>query len=275
MREQAKFWHVSEFDHLELLRATYITHTFARHIHETYAVGVIEDGIEGFYYRHENHLAAKGRVVMINPGEIHTGHAGQRGGWWQYRMFYPGVRLMQQIARELSGKNIDYIPYFNIAVIDDDETAMLLRQAHIALENSTSILEKSVLLRLAFGQLLARYTYNRLEYARARDEQHSVRLAREYLELHFQENVALETLAQVAGLSPFHLTRIFQKQVGLPPHAYLTHLRVQHARRLLPLGMPLVDVALASGFADQSHFTRWFKRIIGVTPGQYVAHLAS
>lgn len=273
MREQTKFWHVSEFDRLELLRATYITHSFARHIHDTYALGIIEDGVEGFYYRHENHIAVKGRVVMINPGEIHTGHAGHNGGWWQYRMFYPTTQFLQQIAQELTGQQIDYIPYFNRAVVDDDETAALLKKAHLALESSASSLEKSVLLRIAFGQLLMRYTYNRLDYVKLRDETHSVRLAREHLQTHFQENVALETLSQVAGLSPFHLTRVFQKQVGLPPHAYLTHLRVQHARKLLPLGVPLVDVALASGFADQSHFTRWFKRIVGVTPGQYIAHI--
>jgi AraC-like DNA-binding protein len=273
MREQAKYWHVAEFDHLELLKATFVKHTFARHIHDTYAIGMIEDGVEGFYYRHENHIAVKGRVVMINPGEIHTGHAGQHGGWWRYRMFYPSVHLMQDIARELSGEQIDYVPFFNIAVIDDDESATLLRQAHMALESSASLLEKAVLLRLAFGQLMVRYTYNRLHMMTLSDEQQSVRVAREYLEAHFDENVALETLAEVAGLSPFHLTRVFQKQVGLPPHAYLTHLRVQHARKLLPLGLPLVQVALASGFADQSHFTRWFKRIVGVTPGQYVLNL--
>lgn len=271
LHEQAKFWHAPEFDHLELLRATYITHTFARHIHETYAIGIIEDGLEGFYYRRENHVAGKGRIVLINPGEIHTGHAACTDGWWRYRMFYPGAALMQQIAGELTGSTAP-LPFFPAPVVQDDETAALLRQAHVTLETSGSSLERSVMLRLAFGQLIGRYADTQPRSEPLAEQHGSVRAARDYLEAHYQEHVTLDVLAGVAGLSPFHLSRVFQKQTGLPPHAYLTHIRIRHARQLLQTGLPLVEVALAAGFADQSHFTRSFRRVIGVTPGQYIAH---
>lgn len=272
MREQAKFWQAPEFQQLELLRATYVTHTFARHIHETYVVGMVEDGLESFYCRGENHTAGKNQIVLINPGEIHTGQAAQRGGWWKQRAFYPPASLMEQIASEISGKR-EAAPFFTQPVVYDPETADLIRRAHIAQECSASPLERSSMVRLALAQVVARYAHHRPQSAKLHDEQRSIRLAREYLETHFQEHISLENLAEVAGLSPFHLARVFQKQVGLPPHAYLTHLRVQYARRLLPGGLPLVEVALAAGFADQSHFTRWFKRVVGVTPGQYIAHL--
>ena len=77
-------------------------------------------------------------------------------------------------------------------------------------------------------------------------------------------------LAAAAGLSPYYFIRVFRQAVGLTPHAYLVQLRVETAKRLLDRGQPVVEAALAAGFADQSHLTRHFKRIVGVTPGQYL-----
>ncbi|MBC7808109.1 MAG: helix-turn-helix transcriptional regulator [Akkermansiaceae bacterium] len=96
-----------------------------------------------------------------------------------------------------------------------------------------------------------------------------MRSAREYLDARFDRNVALEELADIAGLTPVYLCRVFQQEVGLPPHAYQIQRRVMHAKRLLLRGVPPGEVAIAVGFFDQSHFGRYFKRITGVTPNRY------
>jgi AraC-like DNA-binding protein len=75
-------------------------------------------------------------------------------------------------------------------------------------------------------------------------------------------------------MSAFHLARCFKKQLGLPPHAYLTQLRLQRARRLLAGGLGLAEAAAAVGFYDQSALSRHFKKIYGVTPGQYAKAVA-
>jgi AraC-like DNA-binding protein len=82
--------------------------------------------------------------------------------------------------------------------------------------------------------------------------------------------VTLVGLAQVAGLSPFHLCRAFREAVGMTPHAYLTQIRVGRARSLLRAGLPPAVVAIEVGFCDQAHLTRHFKRIVGTTPTKYV-----
>ncbi|HYM70106.1 MAG TPA: helix-turn-helix transcriptional regulator, partial [bacterium] len=71
-----------------------------------------------------------------------------------------------------------------------------------------------------------------------------------------------------------HLCRTFHREVGLPPHAYQTQVRVERARSLLRNGVPIAEAAAAVGFYDQAHLTRQFKRVIGVTPGQYVGAAA-
>ncbi|MCB0061664.1 MAG: AraC family ligand binding domain-containing protein [Caldilineaceae bacterium] len=64
-QEATKFWHDTTLNNLELLRATYVTHTFAPHVHEGYAIGVIDAGAEVFRYRGANHVAVAGSLQAL------------------------------------------------------------------------------------------------------------------------------------------------------------------------------------------------------------------
>ncbi len=97
----------------------------------------------------------------------------------------------------------------------------------------------------------------------------AVARARAMLDERFTETVALDELASHARLDKFHLCRAFRDQVGLPPHAYVTHRRVSRAQDLLARGIPQAEVAASVGLYDQSQLHRHFKRILGVTPGAF------
>lgn len=267
--EHAHYWRVAEFDDLELLHATFITHSFARHIHEGFAIGMVERGAETFYYRRATHIAGVGSVVAVNPGEIHTGQAFTEEGW-TYRMFYPSVTLLRMIAAEITGKPWN-IPFIRDSVIRDPALAVLFQRLHIALESKStaSRIERETLLRKAFGTLIARYAIDRPLPAVFRRAPKPIQAAREYLNLHYAEDVSLQTLADLVGFSPYHFLRVFRAETGLPPHSYLTHVRIERAKIMLKIGQPISETAMTTGFTDQSHFTHAFKRIVGVTPGQY------
>lgn len=97
----------------------------------------------------------------------------------------------------------------------------------------------------------------------------AVRQAVSFIHENYPHPVRLEDIAAAANLSLYHLTRVFKKAIGTTPHRYLLQVRVNSARLLLSAGArSLAEVAVAVGFADQSHFTREFKRILGITPGQ-------
>lgn len=272
-REQAKFWRAEEFDNLELLHATYITHVFDKHYHEEYVVAVVVRSHYAFFCNGEDVIAGQGQIILINPGEIHSGYAITEGGW-TYRALYPSVGLMRAIAEEVSGKHW-LLPFFPKCLVDDDYIARLLVGLHRTLELGTnSQLERDVHLRSALGALIVRHADNRpLSLLRLGHERDAVQRACRYLEAHYMDNPSLETLAQIAGLSPFHFVRVFRQETGLPPHTYLTQLRINQAKQRLQAGDPIADVAAATGFSDQSHLTRRFKRIVGVTPGQFVSSI--
>jgi transcriptional regulator GlxA family with amidase domain len=91
----------------------------------------------------------------------------------------------------------------------------------------------------------------------------------EYIVTHLNENITNDALAEVAGLSVCHFARMFKETIG-SPHRYVLQSRVEWARELLAgTDMPLSEIAIVTGFSDQSHYTRWFREIIGITPSSY------
>jgi len=266
--EHTRLWRVPNLPNVELLRARYVTHTFARHTHEGFAVGIIERGALGFYYRGENVVAPAGAINLAIPDEAHTGHAVARTGW-TYRMFYLDAGTIQKAASEIADRSLT-LPFFRTGVIQDDYLAGIIYQLHLALEgNNASTLERESRFLWMLTQLIIRHADDRPALRTVGKESGSVRLVRDYIEAHYNEDVSLSRLALAANLSPFHLIRVFRNQTGLPPHAYLTQVRIRHAKAFLAQGWSIAPVAMETGFVDQSHLTRHFKRIVGVTPGQY------
>src|SRR5579872_3478712 len=98
----------------------------------------------------------------------------------------------------------------------------------------------------------------------------TMRRVREYVEAHLAEDVELRVLAKTAGLSVFHFAREFKRSAGVTPHYYLMQKRVERAQQLLAgSDLTLAEVALAAGFADQSHLARRFRQILGITPREF------
>lgn len=265
--EQAKYWHAAEYANLELLYATFITHRFVPHFHETYVIGVVLRGNYRYSHRGVMCFMRPGEIALINPGEVHTGEPVDAAGW-TYRVMYPAEGLVNQIAAEMTD-NPNVTVYFPESIVQDVQTSQLLVHMHQKLEHSTTQLERDTLTRQAIGAVLLRHgrqhpqTFNHAPQLMAR--------ALDYLHAHYDRNVTLDELAKLAGLSPFHFVRVFKAQTGLPPHHYLIQIRLMHAKKLLKQSVDIAAVAAMTGFSDQSHLTRWFKKVMGVPPGQFLA----
>jgi len=94
--------------------------------------------------------------------------------------------------------------------------------------------------------------------------------ARELLHAHFADTLSLSEVAAAVGVHPAHLARVFRQQYRCSVGDYLRKLRVEFAcRQLATSDRPLLEIALAAGFADQSHFSKTFKSLRGMTPSEY------
>lgn len=89
----------------------------------------------------------------------------------------------------------------------------------------------------------------------------------EYIDAHLGEDLSLDALAALAHCSASRFKVLFKRSLGVPVHAYVVRRRVERARELLLQGrMPASEVALAAGFAHQSHMARSMRRVLGVLP---------
>lgn len=246
-------------------------HSFPRHSHDRFGVGVIVSG---------GHRSASGRgvvearandAIMVNPGEVHDGSPlDERGRAWRMLYFEPSVliaatselagaaprevELTQPVAHDPLLKRL-FERLFAVSVqapcVPDDlvrEEALFSLLAHLVRAHAT--LPARSLSTQALGPIAR-------AKARIDDDPASP--------------LTLAELAADAGLSRFQLLRGFAHEMGLPPHAYRMQRRVALARQWIARGAALADAAAAAGFADQSHMTRAFVRLLGVTPANYAA----
>jgi AraC family transcriptional regulator len=119
-------------------------------------------------------------------------------------------------------------------------------------------------------QLIRRWSNHGTKAAPFRGGLPPARLRRveEFLMTHLADDVGLDALAAIADLSPKHFARAFRQSTGMPPHRWLIEQRIDRAKALLRKGdASLAEIALACGFADQSHFTVTFRKMVGATPG--------
>lgn len=92
---------------------------------------------------------------------------------------------------------------------------------------------------------------------------------RTQLELVPEIPFSIDEMAHSACISKYHFIRSFRREVGLTPHQFQMQNRIRKAQRLLNEADTIAEVALATGFCDQSHFIKQFKKVVGMTPTVY------
>ena len=264
------------------------------------------DGVEVMDYRGERHRTGPGSIVVVEPGETHTGGPAEIGGF-AYRVLYPGAALLAEgagltddddpVSAGTSGTSgtsgpagvswasgvSGSLPHFRDAIIPDPELAAELRRVHLVLSRSGDPLEGESRLLEVLRVLVGRHGCRTARSAKAAGRAHgasprqsgtsgTARVARLVADRLADELTDPPTLAELAadlGLSRYQLLRAFRDAMGMPPYAWLAQHRVGRARLLLDAGHRPAEAAALVGFADQAHLTRWFRRVLAVTPGEY------
>lgn len=264
MKNQSRCFSLDISGRVDVLQARYAGRAFSSHWHEEYAVGLITAGVEQFDYRGRRFHAGRGEVVLLDAGEVHNGEAWDDRGF-AFRMLYIPESTFREVAEGFR-RPLGTL-HFRHTVLSDALLSRRLSRLHGAFNRPRTLMETETLfLDVASGILERAGSWRgRAVYAPA---ELPIRRARDYLLQHLFAEVSLERLAQVSGMSKFHLVRQFRVRFGLPPHAYQLQQRILRSKSMLRR-MPPADVAALCGFADQSHFHRVFRSLVGTTPGCY------
>ncbi|WP_432042499.1 helix-turn-helix domain-containing protein [Streptomyces cadmiisoli] len=247
---------------LDLLTARFDRHVYAPHAHEEFTVGVCVGGAEVIAYRGGHIHAGPGTLVVLEPGEMHTGGPAAADGY-AYRALYAGTALLTD------GLLGSAPPHFREPVLDDPELATALRLAHTDLSSCPDPLETESRIPWLLTALARRHSTARAADDTVPGAGHIAHAVRDRLADELLAPPSLADLAAELGLSRYQLLRAFRTTMGIPPYAWLAQYRVNRARTLLQSGLRPAEVAGLVGFADQAHLTRWFRRVLAVTPAAY------
>ncbi|MEO2202606.1 AraC family transcriptional regulator [Paenibacillus pabuli] len=250
---------------LEAYQFQGIMQKFPNHFHDYYVIGFIEQGKRHLVCNNQEYVLNTGDMIVFNP---HDPHACEQidGRTLDYRCINIQPEVMREYTREITAQ--DYLPRFTAPVLYQHELVGSLHDLHLMILEEQSDFGKEELLLLLLEQLLRDYADAESPIS-SQDVTTEIKRICEYIESHYMESISLNELAELSGMSKYHLVRVFTHQKGISPYRYLETIRINQAKRLLEQGQLPIDVSARTGFSDQSHFTNFFKKLIGLTPKQY------
>jgi AraC family transcriptional regulator len=265
----------------ELLNLEYFEAEPARMPHEIFSQHHLLLNLRSTAMRVENWRDADHRDFTYQPGEIVLTPAGIRSGWhWHARSRVIVITILpamldrfatSELGLVLGPRQLRDTPQ----ALDTDlcQAGTMLLDALRTRATGSDVMYES-LARILLVKLVQRYGEMRsdaLDFSRGFTASHCKRVL-DFVAERFGGPIAIEDMARVAGLSPAHFSRLFKEVLGDSPYQFVMDYRVEQAKKMLgDRGRPLIDVALACGFADQAHFTRIFKRLTGTTPKAFRA----
>jgi AraC-like DNA-binding protein/quercetin dioxygenase-like cupin family protein len=248
--------------HVEVMRTWYRVQEFARHEHPYFTLGLMRRGIGTLWAAGETHRLRRGDVVLIPPGEVHTGGLDTRGGVLSYIALHLPPKLVLQAAPSSR---------FSTFVASDDRLARQLDRIDLRMAEQKDLGEVEAGIVAALERLVELESGKPGERRAGRGEPRFVQVARAIIDDCYADHArtSLGSLAADANVSAFHLVREFKRATGLSPHQYVIQTRVRRAAELLARGLPISDIAATVGFADQAHLTTNFRRHLGATPASW------
>ena len=216
---------------------------------ETFLISRFEAGHSEFWTHGRSWTGAPGSVIVFEPGDVHRD------------LKREGPVTYQLIA--FSTPFVDALGVQSCFAVDDVR-GLPFQRLHDAVASGADPFTLECALAEAIAAMAA-IEENRFEPTRP------VRRALTLMRERLADTLTLDELSDYARLDKFHLCRAFRTQVGMPPHAYLTQLRIRHAKQLLAAGGRPKEIAVQVGMYDQSQLNRHFRRIVGMTPGQFSA----
>lgn len=244
-----------------------IMQKFPNHFHEYYVIGFIEKGRRHLSCNNQEYIIEPGDLLLFNPRDNHACEQID-GKTLDYRCINIEPDIMKKAVLDIVGS--EYLPCFTRRVVFHSELVPSLKELHQMILSGEKDFRKEELFFFLLEQMVGEYTDQGGMAETGVSQKAGMQSICDYLEKNYMNTIALDDLCGLTGLSKYYLLRSFTKKMGISPYSYLETIRIGNAKRMLEQGIPPVDVALCTGFSDQSHFSNFFKKFIGLTPKQYM-----
>ncbi len=256
---KTKIFKNQKLDFLELRYIKDITQCQKMHLHEELTITAIKEGSLNISFNDSFKILNPNEIAIINSNTIHNAILNSeivKDGY----VLYIDKTYLQSLNLGIS---LDY------TFLQDDKNSFI-NLCEVLLAEDISLLEKE--------EIFVEFCLSTFSFKEDIKEVEKNSLSakiKNYLDKNFLEDIILEDISKEFDITVVHLIRVFKKQFGLAIHSYIINKKVHKAKELLNSNLPIIEVALQSGFFDQSHLNRSFKRVFQITPKQFQKNLIS
>jgi len=228
---------------------------YKKHHHDTLAIATIKQGKIHIAYEQKEVFLTPNSLAIFNPYENHKTTVINEDTS-DYYILYFGLSSCLNLQ-----KNEVFNP-LNQHIIED----VSLHKSFFSLFHSQDEKEAELFLTTLFNRYCDAPTINKKSHE-VLEKIKTIINGSDY------ETLTLESLAAQAHVSQNHLIRIFKKEFGSSPHAYILNHKIHKAKRLLEQGHTIAKASVDAGFYDQSHFHKAFKSVFAITPKEFQKRL--
>lgn len=243
---------------IELRYLKFIPECTKMHLHDEVTITAIEQGELNIIFSEENYLLPPSEIMIINQDTSHCATLSQ--------MNSKGCFVLYLDTRYLKHLGLEFKFAFEIQAQNN-----FIKLCQILLSKQHTMIEKQEQTVTFCMQSFTQCNSINSEKSITK----TVVQIKAYLDEHYLEDIDLQTISKHFGITEVHCIRLFKNKFGIPVHSYVLNKRVHHAKELLNQNISIVEVALQSGFFDQSHLNRSFKRVFQLTPKEFQKNIFS
>lgn len=255
---------------------------FPMHWHEEFEIGLVSSGDGTYRIDGTDYHISEGDIIVISPKTLHSGGTGNQTMSTDSFVFHTGF-LCSSIP---DSTNINYFNpvidgkiIFKPVISPGHPGHTLLLDCFLRLKDCHA--KKSPYYEIQLKELLLHFFYLLFTYhcvveqkkpSIIDENEEKTRRILAYLAEHFDEDIRIDTLADISGFSACHFMNTFKKYVGISCNKYMNHLRLDAAaKKLAETKDSIMNIATAVGYNNVSYFNRAFKNYFGTTPKNYRA----
>ncbi|WP_404319335.1 AraC family transcriptional regulator [Malaciobacter canalis] len=233
---------------------------YKEHIHNTFSIGAIIKGKRVYTNKNNYYTICKNHLAIVNPNTIHSCNSINNEESFYYMLYLNKAYLKSLFQTE------NFLEFKKELVEDKESYNEFLKLCKVIFSNEFYIKKEQYLINFILN-LYKKHSDFKEEYTKDK-----LKISNEivdYLHKKVDSDITLEELSKKFNLSKFYLLKLFKKELGTTIYTYFINLKIEYAKKLLKKNMPISEVALESGFFDQSHFHRNFIKFVATTPKKY------